>query len=40
MMSNQELWHLVDCVISLLYDSLEVTPEDLVSRVNQVDSGH
>ena len=41
MMSNQESWHLVDeCVISPLHSSLEVTPEDLVSRVSQVDSGH
>ena len=40
-MSNQESWHLVDeCVISPLHSSLEVTPEDLVSRVSQVDSGH
>ena len=41
MMSNQESWHLVDdCVISPLHSSLEVTPEDSVSRVSQVDSGH
>ena len=40
-MSNQESWHLVDeCVISPLHSSLEVTPEDSVSRVSQVDSGH
>ena len=40
MMSSQESWHLVDeCVISPLHSSLEVTPEDSVSRVSQVDSG-
>jgi len=40
-MSNQESWHLVDeCVISPLHSSLEVTPEDSVSRVSQVDTGH
>ena len=41
MMSSRESWHLVDeCVISPLHGSLEVTPEDSVSRVSQVDSGH
>ena len=41
MMSSEESWHLVDeCVISPLHSSLEVTPEDLVSRVSQVDFGH
>ena len=41
MMSNQESWHLVDeYVISALHSNLEMTPEDSVSRVGQVDSGH
>ena len=41
MMSSQESWHLVnECMLSLLHSSLEVTPEDSVSRVSQVDSGH
>ena len=41
MTSNQESWHLVnECVISPLHSSLEVTSEDAVSRISQVDSGH
>lgn len=40
MMSNQESWHLDECVISPLHSSFEVTLEDSVSRVSQVDSGH
>ena len=33
--SNLESWHIVDeYVISPLYDSLKVTPEDSLSRVN------
>ena len=41
MMDNQESWHLVDeRVVSPRHGSLEMTPENSVNRVSQVDSGH